>query len=69
MINSKMCKSVYLDYNNTKTCPQNIFTVVFCSQGLERTNLNGILKFENSFACLPGKIQLQEHYLWLEKRK
>lgn len=41
--------------------PQNISVVVVCNKGMKRINLNRILKFEDSFAYLLEKMQLQEH--------
>ena len=34
---------------------------MFCNRGMEKINVNRILKFKSSIARLPGKIKMQEN--------
>ena len=61
IIDTKFFKPSHANNDRTKKCPKIRFTLVFCNKGMEQINLNRILKFKGSVACLAGKIQLQEN--------
>ena len=61
IFHTKIFKPNQAGNNKTKTCPKNVFTVMFCNKGMEEKNLNRSLKSKGSITLLPEKIEAQEN--------